>query len=72
MPTPYNASLRALRMKYKSAFTAHESCMQALTDTKLRGEQPSRDLLDREAEALRVVNEARDSLLAAMAEAPGG
>ncbi len=71
MPTPYNAALRELRLKYKSAFSAHESCLQALTEAKLRGEEPARELVARETEALRAVNEARDRLIGAMSQAPG-
>lgn len=71
MATPYNAALRELRMKHKSASTAHESCIQALTEAKLRGEQPSAEMIEREAQTLRAVNEARVTLLAAMAQFPG-
>jgi hypothetical protein len=71
MPTPYNAELRALRMKYKVAFAAHEACVQTLTEARLGGAPPSPELLRREAETLQAVNHARDQLIAAMLEAPG-
>jgi hypothetical protein len=67
MPTPYYASLRALRMKYKVAFTAHEACVQA----GLACTPPSPELLGREAEALQAVNYARDQLIGAMLEVSG-
>ena len=71
MPTPYNAALRALRMKYKAASTAHATCLQALTDAKVRGAPPPQELLEQEAKALGVLKQARAELLAAMVLAPG-
>lgn len=71
MPTPYDASLRALRMKYKVAFSAHEACVHTLTDARMGGATPSPELLRREAETLQAVNHARDQLIEAMLAAPG-
>jgi hypothetical protein len=68
MPTPYNASLRALRMKYKAAFTAHESCVHTLVEARFGGAPPAPELLRRETEALLAVNQARDELIEAMLE----
>jgi hypothetical protein len=71
MPTPYDAALRTLRMKCKTASEAHAGCIEALAGARRRGELPSRELLEREAKASRAVNEARANLLATMALAPG-
>ena len=70
MPTPYHAELRSLRMKYKSASTAHESCARAIKEAKQRGEEPSHELLEQLDKALLAVTEARAKLLAAMARVP--
>jgi hypothetical protein len=71
MPTPQEAALRSLRMKYKSASTAHRGCLQALAEAKQRGEQPTAELIEQEVRALRAVEEAGADLFAAMAQAPG-
>jgi hypothetical protein len=60
--------LRDLRLKYNAAYTAYQSCVIAMNECALRGVAPSDELLKNEAEALRVLNEARATLLAAMAE----
>lgn len=70
MPAHHYASLRALRMKFKLAFSAHEHCVQTLTGTRFGGAPPSSELLRREAETLQAVNQARDELIEAMIEAP--
>ena len=70
MPTSYHAELRSLRMKYKSASTAHEGCTRAIREAKQRGEEPSHVLLEQLAQALLAVTDARAKLLAAMAQAP--
>ena len=71
MTTPGDAALRTLRMKYKTASTAHASCVEALLDARWRGEQPSQELLEQEAKASRALDEARANLLAAMAPVSG-
>jgi hypothetical protein len=71
MPTSHDAALRALRMKYKAASSAHRACVEALAGARRRGEEPSHESLGQEAKAARAVNEARANLLAAMAQAPG-
>ena len=49
----------------------HASCLHALTEAKLRGEQPLEKEIEREAAALRAANEAREALLTAIARASG-
>lgn len=70
MPTPYHSALRTLRMKYKSASAAHQSCTHALDEAKRRGEPPSPDLIEQVANALRAVNAAREELFAAIGREP--
>jgi hypothetical protein len=60
------AALREFRLKYKVAYEAYQSCVQA--NAALKGHKPPADLLERETAALRRLSETRADLLAAMAE----
>jgi hypothetical protein len=59
--------LRTLKQKYQIAYEAYQSCVKALTEAGLKGNKPSPELLDKEAEALRTLTDARAQLLAAIA-----
>ena len=63
------ATLRDLRHRYNAAYTAYQSCVQALTEVTMSGKRPSPDLLANEANALHELTESRGRLLAALAEA---
>jgi hypothetical protein len=54
----------ALRLRYNSAYTAHQSCLQALAEISTAPP----DLLAQEAKALAELAEARRNLLAAMTD----
>jgi signal transduction histidine kinase len=56
-----------LKQKYKIAHDAYQSCVRALTQAVMNGDKPSADLLEKEANTLRQLTEARGGLLAAMA-----
>jgi hypothetical protein len=60
--------LRELRQLYNAAYTAYQSCVDALTEIGLRGEKPSSELLENEAKALRALNEARAAYRDALLE----
>ena len=62
------SALQTLRMRYKAAYTAYQSCVRALTEASMSGAPLSKELLENEAKALRELTEARGNLLAAMAE----
>ena len=66
-PLAITEELRTLKYKYKIAYEAYRSCVEALTKASSNGDRPSADLLEREAKSLRVLTEARRKLLAAMA-----
>jgi hypothetical protein len=59
MPRPTDEQLLELRLRYQSAYTAYQSCVDALTELSIRGERPDPELLRQEARALRELNEAR-------------
>jgi hypothetical protein len=59
MPPVTEDELRDLRLKYQAAYTAYQSCVDALTALNLKGETPSDELLEMEAKALRELNETR-------------
>jgi hypothetical protein len=54
------AELLDLRQKYQAAYTAYQSCVDALAQISLKGEKASAELLASEARALRELNEARE------------
>jgi hypothetical protein len=58
-------SLRELRQRYNAAYSAYQSCVEALTAASLNGEKPSAELLEK-AKALRELNEARAAYRAAL------
>ena len=66
MPTITQAGLQALRLKYNVAYTAHRSCVQALTEASMAGQPSSAALLEKAAHALRELTEAGNKLLSAM------
>jgi hypothetical protein len=66
---PSEADLRALRLRYNAAYSAYQYCLIALNEAAMSGQDASADLLVKEAEALRELNEARGRLLAAMSAA---
>ena len=59
-------SLDLLRMKYNAAYAAYKECVRALNDASMSGESPSALFLEKEADALHELTEARANLLAAM------
>jgi hypothetical protein len=59
MARPTEEQLLELRLRYQSAYTAYQSCVDALTEVSIRGERPDPELLRQEAQALRELNEAR-------------
>src|SRR5689334_23235019 len=63
------ATVRDLRHRYNAAYTAYQSCVQALTEVTMSGKRPSPELLANEAKALHELTESRGRLLAALAEA---
>jgi hypothetical protein len=68
MPTAKHAALRLLRMKYKAANDAYQSCARALREAGIAGTSPSADLLERAAKAGRALDEARRTFMAGMSE----
>jgi hypothetical protein len=72
MAPPTEATLRDLRQRYQAAYTAYQSCVDALTEMGLKGEKPSDELLQREAKALRELNEARAAYRDALMETAFG
>lgn len=50
--------IRELRQRYQAAYTAYQSCVDALTASMKHG-GPTDELLEKEAAALRELNEAR-------------
>ena len=67
--TMKEATFLALRLRYNSAYTAHQSCLRALAEVSL---SPRGDLVANEAAALNGLTEARRNLLAAMTEVANG
>ena len=62
------AAFLALRLRYNSAYAAHQSCLRALAEVS-----PSPpDLVANEAKALNGLAEARRNLLTAMTEVANG
>jgi len=61
-------TLRDLRHRYNAAYTAYQSCVQALTEVTMSGKRPSPELQANEARALHELTESRARLLAALAE----
>jgi hypothetical protein len=59
MPPISEAELRVLRQKYQAAYTAYQSCVDALAALAAKRETPSAELLEKEGKALRELNEAR-------------
>ena len=57
---------QALRLKYRIAYSAYRSCFDALSKASVGVEAPSKELLQREAAALREFGDARANLLAAI------
>jgi hypothetical protein len=64
MPKATLSTLRSLRLKYKAAYDAYQSCVRA----GIKSEKLSADLLEKETAALRQLTETRAKLLAAMAQ----
>ena len=60
------AALRDLRLIYNAAYTAYQSCVQALNEATTSGKHPSAQLIKNEAAALRELSDARAKLLAAL------
>jgi hypothetical protein len=65
---PTEDKLRELRQKYQAAYTAYQSCVDALTELSFKGEKPSAELLAKEAKALRELNETRAAYRDALLE----
>jgi len=64
--------LQTLRLKYNVAWGVHEECMRAITTVRLRGEQPTAVLVDREARAKQALEYAREQLRIGMTESIAG
>lgn len=59
MPPISEKALRELRQRYQAAYTAYQSCVDALAALSIKGEKATDELLTKEAKALRELNEAR-------------
>jgi hypothetical protein len=59
--------IHTLKIRYKFAYEAYQSCVEALTKASSNGDKPSAELLEKEAKSLTALTEARGKLLAAMA-----
>ena len=68
MPPVTEDKLRELRQRYQLAYTAYQSCVDALTAVMSKHEGPSAELMDKEAKALRELNEARAAYRDALLE----
>ncbi len=66
MPSFLDTTLRALRLRYNAAYSAHQSCVNALNEAALSGQAASPELVRNEAIALRQLTEARRELRIAM------
>jgi hypothetical protein len=71
MPWNDDPVIRALRLTYNAAVSAHADCSRALTDTALRGERAPQEMVEAEARARVRLADAREKLHAAMAIAMG-
>jgi hypothetical protein len=58
--------LRTLRQRYNAAYTAHQSCVRAMSEAAVTGESPCETLLANEARALQGLGLERAKLLAAI------
>jgi uncharacterized protein involved in exopolysaccharide biosynthesis len=63
--------LRELRLRYQAAYSAHQSCAQALSDTSMKSATLRAELAGYEAKAKQALGDARQSLLAALAASRG-
>ena len=63
------AAFLALRLRYNSAYTAHQSCLRALAEVSM---VPHQELVANEASALNGLTVARRNLLAALTEVANG
>ena len=72
MPRASEAALQDLRMRYRTAHSAYQACVRAVTEATMSGSIPSPALLEQEAKALIALKGLRSHLLAAMAEPPQG
>ena len=61
--------LRALRMKYKAAYAAHQAWAMRIAEVAMAGERPSDTLQDDERKAAGELAKAREELRVAIAEA---
>jgi hypothetical protein len=68
VPGQSEAALHALRMKYKAVFTAHQTCVRALTEANMSGAPAAPELLAKETKARQELADARAALLAAMTD----
>jgi hypothetical protein len=68
MPRATEAVLQELRMRYRTAYTAYQACVRAVTEATMSGSGPSPTMLEREAKALGALSELRAQVLAAMAD----
>ena len=68
LPASAETALRELRLRYNAVHAAYRGCVRALNEAVTSGAGPSRELLEKEAAALRELTEARANLLAAIAK----
>ena len=68
MPSITDTDLRRLRQAYIAAYSAHQSCVLALSAATASGTPPSADLLLHKAVALREMTEARERFFTAWAQ----
>ena len=66
MPETKEAVLLELRLRYNAVYTAHLSCVRAITECRMSGEVPSVALLENEAAAQYELMEAGRNLMAGM------
>ena len=64
MPRIRETGLQDLRLRYNAVYTAHQSCVRAVTEGRISGQPPAAALLAKEAKALDELAEARRNLLA--------
>ena len=70
MPITKDAAIHVLRMNYTSAYNAYQRCVKALTEAALHGPRTSPELLEREANALWDLAEARREFMAGLSGVP--
>jgi len=63
-----DAALRDLRLRYNAAYAAYQSCVMALQEAIMSGTGPTKELVEKEAKALRALTGSRAMLLRGLAD----